>query len=173
MREACKKSTGVISLIVLLVLFGLTVLCLTGCSSDEYIEVDGKRLSINACADEIEENFPKAEDDFVGKDVTIVSRVEKVSSGAVSVTTGSNHATQVSCVNGYLVLEGGFEVGIPDQSVDIAKSLSSGDLVKVSGVICGLSDTGKTAALFDSQHVSGRAGLSLPAAPSALTIEKM
>lgn len=118
---------------------------------ETYLMVDGEKFSDVFTLMEIEQGNELAAKDYLGKEITIVSNVTTVgdsSEGRFIEVSEDDKSRKPGYENGVIVIAGAL-VDIPDSAVDLAKTLRSGDLVKVTGTVDGFTGFGEVIILSD------------------------
>lgn len=118
---------------------------------ETYLMVDGEKFSDVFTLMEIEQGNELAAKDYLGKEITIVSNVTAVgdsSEGRFIEVSEDDKSRKPGYENGVIVIAGAL-VDIPDSAVDLAKTLRSGDLVKVTGTVDGFTGFGEVIILSD------------------------
>lgn len=118
---------------------------------ETYLMVDGEKFSDVFTLMEIEQGNELAAKDYLGKEITIVSNVTTVgdsSEGRFIEVSEGDKSRKPGYENGVIVIAGAL-VDIPDSAVDLAKTLRSGDLVKVTGTVDGFTGFGEVIILSD------------------------
>ena len=118
---------------------------------ETYLMVDGEKFSDVFTLMEIEQGNELAAKDYLGKEITIVSNVTTVgdsSEGRFIEVSEDDKSRKPGYENGVIVIAGAL-VDIPDSAVDLAKTLRSGDLVKVTGAVDGFTGFGEVIILSD------------------------
>ena len=118
---------------------------------ETYLMVDGEKFSDVFTLMEIEQGNELAAKDYLGKEITIVSNVTTVgdsSEGRFMEVSEDDKSRKPGYENGVIVIAGAL-VDIPDSAVDLAKTLRSGDLVKVTGTVDGFTGFGEVIILSD------------------------
>lgn len=118
---------------------------------ETYLMVDGEKFSDVFTLMEIEQGNELAAKDYLGKEITIVSNVTTVgdsSEGRFIEVSEDDKSRKPGYENGVIVIAGAL-VDIPDSAVDLAKTLRSGDLVKVTGTVDGFTGFGEVVILSD------------------------
>ena len=123
----------------------------TATEPETYLMVDGEKFSDVFTLMEIEQGNELAAKDYLGKEITIVSNVTTVgdsSEGRFIEVSEDDKSRKPGYENGVIVIAGAL-VDIPDSAVDLAKTLRSGDLVKVTGTVDGFTGFGEVIILSD------------------------
>lgn len=118
---------------------------------ETYLMVDGEKFSDVFTLMEIEQGNELAAKDYLGKEITIVSNVTTVgdsSEGRFIEVSEDDKSRKPGYENGVIVIAGAL-VDIPDSAVDLAKTLRSGDWVKVTGTVDGFTGFGEVIILSD------------------------
>ena len=118
---------------------------------ETYLMVDGEKFSDVFTLMEIEQGNELAAKDYLGKEITIVSNVTTVGDSSESrfiEVSEDDKSRKPGYENGVIVIAGAL-VDIPDSAVDLAKTLRSGDLVKVTGTVDGFTGFGEVIILSD------------------------
>ena len=118
---------------------------------ETYLMVDGEKFSDVFTLMEIEQGNELAAKGYLGKEITIVSNVTTVgdsSEGRFIEVSEDDKSRKPGYENGVIVIAGAL-VDIPDSAVDLAKTLRSGDLVKVTGTVDGFTGFGEVIILSD------------------------
>lgn len=118
---------------------------------ETYLMIDGEKFSDVFTLMEIEQGNELAAKDYLGKEITIVSNVTTVgdsSEGRFIEVSEDDKSRKPGYENGVIVIAGAL-VDIPDSAVDLAKTLRSGDLVKVTGTVDGFTGFGEVIILSD------------------------
>lgn len=123
------------------------VLCLAGCSSSSkgYVEINDEHIGLDKLPQLIEENPLSVQDEYIGKEITVVAPYDSYYGPVSGGIIGANGGVQSTFPYGEVILGNEnykYRIQLTEETRDLAASLKKGDIVKASGVFSGYSETG-------------------------------